>query len=431
MHNAISLYELNSLVKEVIETTMSNEYWVEAELSEAHENGGHCYIELIEKDENSNTPIAKARAMVWRNTWNIIKPYFERVAGESLHSGMKVMLKLYPTFHPAYGFSYTVSDIDPTYTLGDMAKRRKYIIIKLKENGLFELNKELEIPMFTQRIAVISSNTAAGYGDFCKHLSENEHHLYFKTELFSATMQGESVESSIINALNQIYERIDDFDIVVITRGGGGTSDFSGFDTYTLAENVAQFPLPIITGIGHERDDTILDLISNVRVKTPTAAAEFLINRLEYVYQKIEDIKFNISNIAERKMEMEKMRLEKVASTIPSLFALIKIRQETHLDIVMQRIYNKMARDINEAKHHLDILTDNIKSLCEKITTNQRHKIEMLEQKTETLDPDKLLKRGYSITLYKGKAVRDAKLLKSGDEITTKLENGTVKSTIK
>lgn len=431
MHNAISLYELNSLVKEVIETTISDEYWVEAELSEAHENGGHCYIELIEKDEKGNTPIAKARAMIWRNNWNIIKPYFERVTGVNLRSGMKVMLKLYPTFHPAYGFSYTVSDIDPTYTLGDMAKRRQEIIIKLKENGLFELNKELDIPMFAQRIAVISSDTAAGYGDFCKHLSENEHHLYFKTELFSATMQGEYVESSIINALNNIYDRIDDFDVVVITRGGGEASDFSGFDTYTLAENVAQFPLPIITGIGHERDDTILDLISNVRVKTPTAAAEFLINRLEYIYQKIEDIKFNIANIAERKMDMEKVRLEKITSTIPNLFALIKIRQESHLDIVMQRICNKITRDIDNAKNHINMLEENIQPLCERIIINQKHRLEILEQKADTLNPDKLLKRGYSITLYNGKAIHNSKLLKTGDEITTKFENGTVKSTIK
>lgn len=431
MHKAISLYELNTLVKEVIETTISNEYWVEAELSEAHENGGHCYIELIEKDQYSNTPIAKAKAMIWRNNWNIIKPYFERITGESLRSGMKVMLKLYPTFHPAYGFSYTVSDIDPTYTLGDMAKRRQEIIIKLKENGLFELNKELDIPMFAQRIAVISSNTAAGYGDFCKHLAENDHHFYFKTELFSATMQGEYVESSIINALNNIYGRIEDFDVVVITRGGGGTSDFSGFDTYTLAENVAQFPLPIITGIGHEKDDTILDLISNVRVKTPTAAAEFLIDRLEYIYQKIEDIKFSISNMAERKMDMERMRLEKITSTIPNIFALVKIKQEAHLDIVMQRICNKITRDIDYYKHHVDMLDESIQPLCERIITKKKHQIEMLEQKAETLDPERLLKRGYSITLFNGKAVQDSKLLKTGDEITTKFRHGTVKSTIK
>ena len=242
----LTLYELNRLVRETIECELPNEYWVEAELSECHESRGHCYMELIQKDEQSATPIAKAQAKCWASKWMIIRPYFERTTGERLHAGMKVLLKVAPQFHEAYGFSWIVSDIDPTYTLGDMARKRQEIIRQLKEEGVFDLQRELELPLFCQHIAVISSETAAGYGDFCNQLSENPYGFQFRTRLFPATMQGEGVEQSIIAALERIYD--EPFDCVVIIRGGGATSDMSGFDTLALAENVANFPLPIITG---------------------------------------------------------------------------------------------------------------------------------------------------------------------------------------
>ncbi len=409
MKNAISLFELNSLVKEAIENQMPDEYWVEAELSEVHENSGHCYMEIIEKDEKNNTPIAKARAMVWRNNWSILRSHFERITGAPLRAGIKVMLQVYPNFHPAFGFSYTVSDIDPTYTLGDMAKRRKEIIKKLENNGLYYLNKEIEIPFVPQRIAVISSDTAAGYGDFCKQLTTINYNIWYRTELFAAVMQGEQVERSIISALNAINERIDDFDVVVIIRGGGGTSDFSGFDTYTLAENVVQFPLPIITGIGHDRDETILDMISNTKVKTPTAAADVLIDKLEYAYEQMDNAKSRITELVKQRIEMEKIRLDKISGIIPTLFTVIKTRQERNLDFMLQRLNTSITKKIMEDKH----------------------KLEMAATKIEALNPERLLKRGYSITLFNGKAIRDPKTLKTGDEILTKIEKGTIKSTVK
>lgn len=409
MKNAISLFELNSLVKEAIENQMPDEYWVEAELSEVHENSGHCYMEIIEKDEKNNTPIAKARAMVWRNNWSILRSHFERITGAPLRAGIKVMLQVYPNFHPAFGFSYTVSDIDPTYTLGDMAKRRKEIIKKLENNGLYYLNKEIEIPFVPQRIAVISSDTAAGYGDFCKQLTTINYNIWYRTELFAAVMQGEQVERSIISALNAINERIDDFDVVVIIRGGGGTSDFSGFDTYTLAENVVQFPLPIITGIGHDRDETILDMISNTKVKTPTAAADVLIDKLEYAYEQMDNAKSRITELVKQRIEMEKIRLDKISGIIPTLFTVIKTRQERNLDFMLQRLNTGITKKIMEDKH----------------------KLEMAATKIEALNPERLLKRGYSITLFNGKAIRDPKTLKTGDEILTKIEKGTIKSTVK
>jgi exodeoxyribonuclease VII large subunit len=290
----LSLFELNSIVSEIISMSLPDSYWVEAELSEAREAyGGHCYMELIEKDERSNTPIAKTHASCWRNRWMLIKPHFERVTGQRIHAGMKVLLKVHAQFHENYGFSWIVDDIDPNYTLGDMARKRQEIIQTLKEEGVFELQKELRLPMFCQRIAVISSASAAGYGDFCNQLADNGYGLQFVTSLFPATMQGEGVEQSVIAALNQINAEWEQWDCVVIIRGGGATSDLSGFDTLALAENVANFPLPIITGIGHERDESVLDMISFRRVKTPTAAAAFLIDHLTEVYVRVMDAQAN------------------------------------------------------------------------------------------------------------------------------------------
>ena len=265
MTKALTLFELNQLVREAIELTLSNEYWVEAELSEVREVRGHCYMQLIQKEEGSNTPVAQAGARCWKNTWMAVRPKFERVTGQRMHAGLKVLLQVYPQFHENYGFSWIITDIDPTYTIGDMMRKRQEIIRTLKEEGVFDLQKSLTLPMFCQHIAVISSQSAAGYGDFVNQLDSNEYHFRFSTQLFPAIMQGEQVEESVIHALDTIYKvnhqrltgESDEppFDCVVIIRGGGATADLSGFDTLALAENVANFPLPIITGIGHERDE--------------------------------------------------------------------------------------------------------------------------------------------------------------------------------
>lgn len=270
---ALTLYELNSLVREVIENVFDRSFWVEAELSEAREVQGHCYMELIQKNDRYATPIAKASAKCWRNVWGRLKVKFEQTTGQSLRAGMQVMLKVTANFHEAYGFSWIVQDIDPTYTLGDMARKRMEIIRQLQEEGVIDMQKSLTLPMFAQHIAVISSEGAAGYGDFCHQLLDNEAGLWFETELFPAVMQGDQVEPTVIAALDAINARLEAFDAVVIIRGGGATADMSGFDTLNLAENVANFPLPIITGIGHDRDESVLDMVSFKRVKTPTAAA--------------------------------------------------------------------------------------------------------------------------------------------------------------
>ena len=245
--NALTLYEINSLVRQTLELTLDTEYWVQAEIAELRVNR-HCYMELVQKEVGGNGIVAKARAQVWANRWALIKPMFERTTGQTLAVGMQVLLKVEVTFHELYGYSLNVTDLDPTYTLGDIARHRQEILRKLAEEGIDTMNKELSLPRLLQRIAVISSASAAGYGDFCNQLKDNQRGLAFKTKLFAAVMQGSEVEHSVIAALNRIAEQQDEWDVVVIIRGGGATSDLQGFDSLLLAENVAQFPLPIMTG---------------------------------------------------------------------------------------------------------------------------------------------------------------------------------------
>ena len=426
----ITLYELNSLVKQTIEIGLPKSYWVEAEISELRENGGHCYLELIEKDKRYNTPIAKASARCWRQTWGMVKPYFENTTGQQLRAGMKVLIEVYAQFHEAYGFSWIISDIDPNYTLGDMARKRQEIIKRLKEEGVFDLNKQLDLPLFSQRIAVISSKSAAGYGDFANQLYGNQYGYYFEAELFAATMQGEDVERSIIKALNAINDRCDDFDCVVIIRGGGATSDMSGFDALELAENVANFPLPIITGIGHDRDECILDMVSHTRVKTPTAAAALLIDNLHTAERRIDDARQRIANLTSRKMEVEKLRLSRLAERLPALFGSVKDKQEARLDILQERLFRLAEIRLSNCENIVGQLEKKISLTAEHLLMVEKHRLELLEGRAQNLDPQLLLRRGYSITLVGGKALRDPSQVKQGDKIETRLEKGTIISTI-
>lgn len=430
----LSLYELNSLVREVLEAELTHEYWVEAELSEVRESKGHCYMELVQKDEFSNTPIAKASAKCWRSTWSMIQPHFERVTGQHLHAGMKARLKVYAQFHEAFGFSWIVTDIDPNFTLGDLARRRQEIIAKLKQEGIFDLQKELSLPLFCQRIAVISSASAAGFGDFCKQLSESG--FCFEPVLFPAIMQGEQVEQSIIEALEHIYQECEDtggigYDAVVIIRGGGGTADFSGFDTLALAEHVAQFPIPIITGIGHDRDESVLDMVSHLRVKTPTAAAAFLIERLQQVMNRIDHAEQRIALSAQNRISNLKLQFSNLAQRIPPLFSLVKTRHEASLQQLSTRLSNILFNRLEKESVKIQSYDTQLSNAVSQQLLKEQHRLEMLEQRTKALDPQLLLKRGYSITLHNGKTVRNPIELQQGDEIETRLEKGIIKSVVK
>ena len=425
----ITLLELNRLVREVIECEMPHEYWVEAELSECRESHGHCYMELIQKDEQTATPVAKASAKCWAPKWMLIRPGFERITGQRLHAGMKVLLKVHAQFHEAFGFSWIVTDIDPTYTLGDMARKRQEIIRQLKAEGVFDLQKELRLPLFCQRIAVISSETAAGYGDFCNQLADNPYGFQFETHLFPAIMQGEGVEQSIIAALERIYDL--PFDCVVIIRGGGATSDMSGFDTLALAENVANFPLPIITGIGHDRDESILDMVSHTRVKTPTAAAAFLIAHLKEVLDAINDAQERIAGYTNQKLSVFKAQLSALAETLPRIFTTVKTRQEARLDALSSRLVAAIRQGVITHQSKVNAFEERIPILLDRRLMTEKHRLQLIEEKAKSLDPTLLLRRGYSMTMKDGRIVRDAATLRAGDEIETRLEKGTIKSIIK
>lgn len=431
MMKALSLYELNSLVQSAIEATLPNEYWVEAELSEVREVRGHCFMELVQKDEGSHTPVAKAQAKCWKSTWQMMRPYFERVTGQTMHAGMKVMLRVYADFHVAYGFSWIVSDVNPEYTMGDLARRRQEIIQRLKEEGVFDLQRELHLPLFAQRIAVISSDGAAGYGDFCHQLVENEYGFSFSIELFPATMQGEQVEQSVISALNKINRRLADFDVVVIIRGGGATSDLSGFDTLALAENVANFPLPVITGIGHERDESVLDMVSHTRAKTPTAAAAFLIDHLASLQDWLSAQARQLASAATRELAEQQLWLSRMASRIPALSAAVIRKEELRLQRLQSQLVQAASRELQACGFRLRQTQMRLEAACLQKLQKESARLKVLAIKVQQLDPERMLQYGYSITLKDGKVVRDASALVEGDVLQTKLGKGSVTSIVK
>lgn len=426
-----TLFELNNIVRKSIELTLRDEYWVEAEISEVRENNGHCYMELVQKDERGNTPVARASAKCWRSVWQTIRPKFERITNMRLHSGMKVLLLVYPQFHEAYGFSWIVDDIDPTYTLGDMARRRQEIIKTLKEEGVFDLNRQIPLATFAQRIAVISSMTAAGYGDFCHQLEDNRYGFRFSITLFPAIMQGEGIEQSVISQLNEIYDRIDQYDCVVIIRGGGASSDLSGFDSLALAENIANFPLPVITGIGHDRDETVADMVAHTRVKTPTAAAAMLIDNLRRIADHISDMQQRISSIVLMTLQTEHQRLSRLSQIIPALFSVVSVRQTARVDNLAQRLAAAARNLIADKRSRLGILSSRLGPSATGIAAKETHRLEMLAQRASAVDPQLMLSRGYSITMTPGgKVVKDAATLAEGTEITTRLSKGEVKSIV-
>lgn len=405
----LSLFELNRFVKQALHNHLPDTYWVQAELSDVRSNSsGHCYLEFVQKDTGGNHLIAKARGTIWSNIFKMLKPYFEQETGQQFASGIKVLVQVSVEFHELYGYSLTVLDIDPTYTLGDMARRRREIILRLEEEGVLTMNKELDMPLAPQRIAVISSATAAGYGDFCDQLKNNPYGLSFQTKLFPAVMQGERVEESIISALESVYQELDEWDVVVLIRGGGATSDLSGFDTYNLAANCAQFPLPIVTGIGHERDETVLDIVAHTRVKTPTAAAEYLIGRLYETALKLEDHATRVVNKVEERLNWEHTRLNRLSERIPM-----------NVRMCLQAGHYAMKG----IQHRIDV------ALQERLL-KEKHRLQLLEHQVRTASPEHLLKRGYSITLLDGRAVTDISMLKEGDVVTTRYAKGESQSVI-
>ena len=406
----LSLFELCTQIRKTLKETFPTTYWVRAETSDVRINAssGHCYLEFIEKSEKSNQLLAKVRGAIWANVFRMLKPYFETETGQPFASGLKVLVQVTVEYHEVYGISLNVIDIDPTYTLGDLVRKRQEIIKRLQDEGIFNLNKELDFPTLPQRIAVISSPTAAGYGDFCHQLEHNPRGYSFKTKLFAAAMQGDRVEESILAALDKINRQAGDFDVVVIIRGGGATSDLSCFDTYLLAAACAQFPLPIITGIGHERDDTVLDSVAHTRVKTPTAAAELLIGCMDEAADHLADLAARMHESVTARLKQERTRLYQLCHRIPAA----------------------SVRRVSSAKLALLTARKDLHRSVEAMLARRKHRLALLKQRLADASPDKLLARGYSITLKDGKAVKDASRLQAGDVLTTRVYQGEITSTV-
>lgn len=428
---ALTLYELNNLVRGVLDSRLKDEYWLQAELSEVREAyNGHCYVEFVQKDTAGRNLIAKARGAIWAGTYRLLAPMFERETGQRLVPGLKVLVRVSVTFHELYGYSLTVSDIDPAYTLGDIARRRKEILAQLAAEGILNDNKSLRLPLLANRIAVISSATAAGYGDFCNQLLRNDYGLRFTVRLFPAVMQGERVEASVLAAMDAVMAECDAWDAVVIIRGGGAVSDLSGFDTYLLAAACAQFPLPVITGIGHERDDTVLDAVAHTRVKTPTAAAAFLIAHQVETASVLDDLARRISQAARWRMEREQNRLAGMSVKWGGAWQRVRSGGMHRLELLSQRLRYACRSRLSEGDHRLVVCGERLSASLPVRMERERFRLRLLQQRCEAADPAVLLKRGYSMTWCNGTLVRAAGQLKQGDEITTRLADGEIRSVV-
>ncbi len=425
-----SLQELNAAIRNGIERSLPDRYWVCAEISELHINtSGHCYLELIEKESRGHT-IARSRAIIWSNIFLLLKLHFEQETHQTLSAGIKILVQVSVTFHEVYGISLTIHDINPTYTLGEAARLRAEILAKLNDEGVANMNKELPLPLLPQRIAIISSKTAAGYGDFIDQLANNPYGYTFYPVLFTATMQGKETETSIIAALNRIYRHIDHFDCVVIIRGGGSTADLASFDSYTLAANVAQFPLPIIVGIGHDRDETILDIIAAIRVKTPTAAAEWLINRIDETAIATESVRRKITEIVEERLHKEKIRIQQLTSTIPYTITQ-RINGEVRRQQNITNHINLYATEHIRKEHtRLTLITERLPQCIASLIQQEQYRIEQLSQSIKLLSPDSILSRGYSLVLQNNKVIKSVDMLHPGTTIEILLADGTAQATI-
>jgi exodeoxyribonuclease VII large subunit len=452
-HGAMSLSDFNVLVREAIDRALPKMYWVRAETSDVRINtaSGHCYLEFIDKDEQSGQIVAKARGIVWARTFQMLKLHFEQETGQIFKSGLKVLVRVSAVFHKLYGYSLNVHDIDPSYTVGDLIRNRREIILRLQKDGIFDLNKELPFPALPQRIAVITSPTAAGYEDFVGQLACNKGGYCFYPQLFPAIMQGEKTEESVIDALDRVFLHANLFDVVVIIRGGGSTSELNSFDSYPLAANCAQFPLPVITGIGHERDDTVIDMVAHTRMKTPTAVASFLIECMDREAVQLQEMENTVRAGATLQVTQGKATLQMLATKFPvavtghiekhrnrlhaltahlsSLPQWLRHRSE-NIHQIPPRIQRAVDSMLSKRLTVVDSMPLRLRSAFDTIYANHRRTLELDEQYVKMASPEYILKHGYTLTIKDGKIIKHAADLSGGDEITVKFSDGERKGAI-
>jgi exodeoxyribonuclease VII large subunit len=427
----LSLYELSCKIRKVVNSAFTHACWVRAEMSDVRINAsGHCYLEFVEKHPLTGQLAAKMRASIWARTFALLKPHFEQETGQPFASGLKVLVKVSAEYHELYGFSLNVLDIDPSYTVGDMIRKRMEIIRRLKEEGVLNLNKELPFPFLPRRIAVITSPTAAGYEDFINQLTHNKSGYPFYLKLFPAVMQGEKTEASVIAALEDIFRHAVHFDLVVIIRGGGATSELSSFDSYLLAANCAQFPLPIVTGIGHERDDTVLDLVAHTRMKTPTAVAEFLIGRMDEASDELNNLLQRFQSAPSKRLFDEKNRLQSINARLPSVVFNRMEQSRSQLFAMGNRLPVASFELIGKHNNRRLTLQAHMRQALQAHIADQNHFLKMTEQFIRMASPEYILKKGYSLTLKDGKIIKQAAALAPGDALITRFIDGEVKSTV-
>lgn len=471
----LSLFELQRQVKGSLDDSFSQPVWVKAEISEMTVNrSGHCYLDLIETEQGTDTVIARCRATIWSYTFRMLKPYFETTTGQVFTEGLKVLLQAKVEYHEVYGFSLNIRDIDPVYTLGDMVRQRREIIRRLEEDGVLEMNKELELPLVPQRIAIISSPTAAGLQDFVDQLHNNPHKFVFYTKLFPAVMQGNEAPGSITKALEQIFEYEELFDAVAIIRGGGAQIDLACFDNYELAFNVAQFPLPVITGIGHDKDDTVIDMVAHTRMKTPTAVAEFLISGALQFSQQLNELEKHFTELVNDQLEENKNRLNDAADQLSLLVNQLIAKQSNRLDIARIQLTNRSEVFLKNQFSDLKQISAIAKNQTHRYVTRQNHLLEQsgnklnyafreqvlkskntlkqfqqmvkirtietirtekkylnsIQEKLRLVDPQNILKRGYSLTMLNGMILKSVHSVKEGDLLETRLSDGKVESRV-
>lgn len=405
----MSLSELQHGIRETLLKNFPESLWVTGEISELTENSsGHCYLDLVEKDRQSDRIVARVRGNIWASTYRMLKPYFETATGYTLAKGIKILVKAGIEYHSVFGLSLNILDIDPSYTLGDLEQKRKEIIMRLEKDGIINMNRQLPMPPVPQKIAIISSVTAAGYGDFTDQLAGNPHGYVFYAKLFPAVMQGDKAEASIISALERIFEYAGVFDLVVIIRGGGPKSDLACFDSYDLAFHISQFPLPVITGIGHEQDDTITDLVAHTRLKTPTAVAGYLIDSLADFEATLEDLR------------------RQVIRTGTDLLTGFRLR----IQMLNQKAASVSGMRLGHLKEKTDRLSTGIRHAVAMELEKQKSRLEKLDRIRMNVDPVQVLKLGYSISRYKGRVIRDAGAMKKGDPVETTLGKGRLESAV-
>ena len=426
--SACTLQELLNRVRGVLTAGQFNNVWVTAETLDVR-GGTHYYMELLQKDDQGRV-IARVRGIIWHGKAISILPKFSQATGLQFKSDMKVLLNVSLNFTPEYGMSLIINDIDPTYTLGDLMRRRMEAIKRLTDAGIINNNRNLPWPEMPWRIAVISAKGAAGYGDFINQLFNNDLHLRFHVKLFESLMQGDQAAGSVVNALHDIYnDDIDNWDCVVIIRGGGATADLAAFEDYNLAETIAQFPIPVIIGIGHERDSTLLDYVANMRVKTPTAAAAWLIDRGAAILGRLSTKAVEIARLATERTANSRTMLERFAAALPILPQQALTKAEARINNARTALASIPPR-LSAERTSLEARVNALQVAIDNTLSRQKQRLNNAADLLSALSPMQTLQRGYSITRINGHAVRNVAELNPGDVITTILADGKVQSQV-